>query len=40
MQVYQLVSDALADCSVDLFVEEPFEFPEMHAACIVQLLQC
>lgn len=29
MQVYQLVSDQLADCPVDLFVEEPFAFADM-----------
>lgn len=32
MQVYQLVSDRFVDCPVDLFVEEPFAFSQMHAA--------
>lgn len=32
MQVYQLVSDSLADCPIDLFVDEPFDFSEMYAS--------
>ena len=32
MQVYQLVSDSLVDCPIDLFVDEPFAFSEMHEA--------
>lgn len=31
MQVYQLVSEQLMDCPVDLFVEEPFAFSDMYA---------
>ena len=31
MQVYQLVSEQLMDCPVDLFVEEPFAFSDMFA---------
>lgn len=31
MQVYQLVSEQLMDCPVDIFVEEPFAFSDMYA---------
>jgi len=31
MQVFQVVSDDLMDCPVDLFVEEPIPFAEMYA---------
>ena len=32
LQVFQLVSDSIVDCPVDLFIEEPFSFEEMYAA--------
>ena len=31
MQVYQLVSEQLVDCPIDIFVEEPFAFTDMYA---------
>ena len=32
MQVYELISDELMDCPVDIFVEEPIAFSEMYPA--------
>ena len=32
MQVYQLVSDSLVDCPVDIFVEEPIAFTQIYPA--------
>jgi hypothetical protein len=32
MQVYQLISDDLMDCPVDIFVEEPIAFSELYPA--------
>jgi hypothetical protein len=32
MQVFQIISEDLLDCPVDLFIEEPIAFSEMHAA--------
>jgi len=32
MMVYQLVSDSLEDCPIDIFVEEPIAFTEMYPA--------
>jgi hypothetical protein len=32
MMVYQLISDDLMDCPIDIFVEEPIAFTEMYPA--------
>jgi hypothetical protein len=32
MQVFQIISENLVDCPIDIFVDEPIEFSEMYAA--------